>query len=75
MHKLTCILIDVVIIIGTFDAERIKQGQGSYVWMGAADGDDEATVQKAKYEGVYKDGSRNGLGRMEYPGGDSYEKH
>ncbi len=60
-------------MIGTFDAEKVKQGKGTYVWMGAADGDEEGQVQKAKYEGNYKDGARNGFGKMDFPGGDSYE--
>ena len=58
-------------IIGYFDAERIKQGQGKYVWM--KKGDDDSLSPKATYEGNYKDGKRNGFGKMEYPNGDIYE--
>jgi hypothetical protein len=59
---------------GTFDAEKIKQGQGVYVWMkpGAEEGEDP--VEKARYEGNYKDGMRGGgYGRMVFPNGDIYE--
>jgi len=58
---------------GTFDSERIKQGQGVYVWMGPGSEDDETPVEKARYEGNYLNGMRTGLGRMVFPGGDIYE--
>jgi len=57
---------------GTFDGERIKQGDGTYVWMAPGDGDDDAVVERARYEGLYDNGSRNGLGKMTYPNGDIY---
>ena len=58
---------------GTFDSEKIKQGEGIYVWMtpGAEEGDDP--VEKARYEGFYVNGRRNGFGKMVYPNGDIYE--
>jgi hypothetical protein len=58
---------------GTFDAEKIKQGYGVYVWMGPAGGEDESMVEKARYEGNYKDGLKDGYGRMVFPSGDLYE--
>ena len=56
---------------GTFDSERIKQGEGTYVWMAPGE-DDEAVVEIARYEGNYENGSRNGIGKMTFPGGDTY---
>ena len=58
---------------GTFDAERIKQGFGVYVWMGAGTEDDETPVEKARYEGLYLNGMKTGLGKMVYPNGDIFE--
>jgi hypothetical protein len=58
---------------GTFDAERIKQGHGVYVWMAAGPEDDETLVERARFEGNYKDGLKNGQGKMTYPNGDIYE--
>jgi len=57
---------------GTFDAEKMKQGEGVFVWMGPGE-EEESTVEKARYEGRYRDGMRNGFGKMVYPGGDIYE--
>ena len=60
---------------GTFDAERIKQGFGTYVWMGLANEEepDGEKVEKARFEGNYKDGLKTGFGKMVYPNGDIYE--
>lgn len=58
---------------GTFDSEKVKQGKGTYIWMGKASEEDETLVQKAKYEGHYKDGLKHGHGRFEFPNGDVYE--
>lgn len=60
-------------IVGTFDAERIKQGPGLYVWKvpGAEEG--EEPVEKARYEGNYKDGLKHGVGKMIFPNGNIYE--
>jgi hypothetical protein len=58
---------------GTFDAERIKQGHGLYVWMKPGGEEDDTPVEKARYEGNYKDGLRSAVGRMVYPSGDVYE--
>ena len=41
---------------GTFDTEKIKQDYGVYIWMGPAGGEDESLVEKARYEGSYKNG-------------------
>jgi hypothetical protein len=41
--------------------------------MGPASEEDESLVEKAKYEGNYKDGLKNGVGKMLYPNGDIYE--
>jgi hypothetical protein len=60
-------------LAGTFDAERIKQGYGVYVWMAPGAEDDETPVEKARYEGNYKDGLKHGVGKMVFPNGDIYE--
>lgn len=58
---------------GTFDAEKIKQEYGIYVWMAAGSEEDETPVEKARYEGNYKDGLKHGFGKMKFPNGDIYE--
>jgi hypothetical protein len=58
---------------GTYDGERVKQGAGIFAWMGPASEEDETLVEKAKYDGNYKDGLKNGVGKMIYPNGDFYE--
>jgi hypothetical protein len=59
--------------VGTFDAERIKQGFGVYVWTAPGSEEDETPVEKARYEGNYKDGLKSGVGKMVFPNGDVYE--
>lgn len=50
----------------------MKQGQGIYVWM--KPGEEEDTfVERARYEGNYKNGLRTGQGKMIFPNGDIYE--
>ena len=61
------------ILLGTFDAERIKQGYGVYIWMAAGSEEDETPVEKARYEGNYKDGLKHGVGKIIFPTGDIYE--
>jgi hypothetical protein len=58
---------------GTFDAEKMKQGYGVYIWMGPGSEEDDTPVEKAKYEGNYKDGMKSGYGKMKFPNGDLYE--
>ena len=58
---------------GTFDSEKIKQGYGTYIWKGPAGGEDESLVEKARYQGNYKNGLKDGFGRMVFPSGDSYD--
>eukprot|EP01032_Pedospumella_encystans_P020893 gene20893-23726_t len=58
---------------GTFDAERIKQGFGTYIWMAPGSEEDETPVEKARYEGNYKDGLKHGVGKMVFPNGNTYE--
>jgi hypothetical protein len=62
----------ILIFSGTFDAERIKQGNGTFIWMKTGE-EDETPVEKARYEGNYKDGNKCGVGKMVYPNGDIYE--
>ncbi len=59
--------------IGTYDAEKVKQGPGVYIWMGPASEEDETPTEKARFEGNYKDGLKHGVGKMKYPNGDVYE--
>jgi len=58
---------------GMFDAERVKQSFGTYIWMAPASEEDETLVEKAKFAGDYKDGLKSGNGKMVYPNGDIYE--
>jgi hypothetical protein len=58
---------------GTFDAEKMKQGYGVYIWLGPGSEEDDTPVEKAKYEGNYKDGMKSGYGKMKFPNGDLYE--
>jgi len=58
---------------GTFDAERIKQGQGIYIWKASGGEDDDTPVEKARFEGNYVDGLKTGFGRMVFPNKDIYE--
>lgn len=60
-------------VLGTFDAERIKQGQGVYIWMAPGSEEDETPVEKARYEGEYKNGLKHGVGKMVFPNGNIYE--
>jgi hypothetical protein len=57
---------------GTFDSEKVKQGPGVYVWMGPG-AEEEEVVEKARYEGEYKNGMRHGVGMFVYPNKDVYE--
>lgn len=41
--------------------------------MAAGGEEDDAPVEKARYEGNYKDGLKDGYGKMVYPNGDIYE--
>jgi hypothetical protein len=41
--------------------------------MVAGADDDESLVEKARYEGNYKDGMKHGVGKMVFPSGDIYE--
>jgi hypothetical protein len=57
---------------GNFDAEKIKQGNGVFIWMKPGE-EDEAPTERARYEGNYKDGVKSGVGKMTFPNGDIYE--
>jgi len=60
---------------GTFDEEKRKQGEGTYTWSSSAEGEDEegaAPKIVPSYSGNYKNGRKNGIGKMKYPNGDSY---
>lgn len=41
--------------------------------MAAGSEEDETPVEKARYEGDYKDGLKHGFGKMKFPNGDLYE--
>ena len=55
---------------GVFNDEKQKHGMGKFTWMAVAE--DEEPKVLAVYEGLYKDGKREGLGKMVYPSGDEY---
>ena len=54
--------------LGTFDENKLKQGQGVYVWMSELNEDGERT-EVARYEGNYVDGVRSGVGKFVFPSG------
>ena len=58
---------------GSYDAERVKQGAGSYVWIGPTSEDDDTPIELARFDGMYLDGQKTGYGKMVYPTGDIYE--
>jgi hypothetical protein len=62
-----------IYFVGTYDSERVKQGAGTYMWMGPASDDDETLVEKARFEGNYINGVKSGFGKMVYPNGDIFE--
>ena len=41
--------------------------------MAAGSEEDETPVEKARYEGNFKDGLKHGVGKMIFPTGDVYE--
>ena len=57
---------------GTFDAEKNKQGDGLYVWVKPGE-EEGSVVEKARYEGSWKDNQKHGVGKMVFPNGDTYE--
>jgi hypothetical protein len=56
---------------GSFDSEKLKMGYGVYIWM-EQEVEDEARREKARYEGQYWQGKRQGAGKLTYPNGDIY---
>ena len=56
---------------GDFNQEKMKHGQGTYVWT--KKNEDEEIVPKATYTGSYVDGKRCGVGTMTFPNGDVYQ--
>ena len=58
--------------IGTFDSERLKQGDGEYIWKDKTSAEDETLKIIAKYSGNFKDGKKDGKGTMKYPNDDEY---
>ena len=57
---------------GDFDSQRLKSGADSkYTWTKTSE-EGEESVPIASYQGGYKDGLRNGVGKMTYPNGDTY---
>ena len=62
-----------LIFEGSYDAEKIKQGSGTYVWMAPTSEDDDTLIEIARFDGMYVDGQKTGYGKMLYPTGDIYE--
>lgn len=56
---------------GEFSDEKQKHGQGIFTWYTRDEEDEEAKVM-AVFEGHYRDGKRNGKGKMTFPNGDEY---
>ncbi len=59
--------------LGSYDSERVKQGAGTYIWMGPTSVDDDTPRETARYTGNYVNGQKSGIGKMVYPNGDVYE--
>lgn len=55
---------------GTIGADKLKQGDGKYIWR--QKNDDGEVKDLASYEGMYVDGVKQGLGKMVFPNGDTY---
>jgi len=56
---------------GFFNEEKQKDGEGVYIWMEQGEEEDEPK-QKASYEGSYKNGKKDGTGKMTFPSNDIY---
>jgi hypothetical protein len=57
---------------GYYDEEKVKQGRGTYIWMGPG-AEEDTTEEKARYEGEYKNNMKHGMGKMVFPNKDVYE--
>lgn len=51
---------------GRFDGKRLRQGQGAYSWT-------DESGRTSTYRGGYKDGAKDGAGRLQYGNGDEYQ--
>lgn len=59
---------------GTYDENKLKQGNGVYVWKKKSEEEDDGELKEvARYEGNYVDGMRSGFGTFTFPNGDIYE--
>ena len=58
---------------GFVDQQKLKQGKGTYIWLGSSPDDEESKVEISRYEGNFVDGRREGVGLMRFKNGDVYE--
>ena len=58
---------------GFVDQHKLKQGKGTYAWMGPSPDDEESKVEISRYEGNFVDSRREGVGLMRFKNGDMYE--
>ncbi|RQM19784.1 hypothetical protein B5M09_001137 [Aphanomyces astaci] len=55
---------------GTFNSDRLKHGHGKYTWNEKTDDDEVKEI--AWYDGAYENGKKHGVGKMQFPTGDTY---
>jgi hypothetical protein len=61
---------------GYFNAEKKKEGEGTYTWSKLEEEDGEEDGAKKivpVFKGTYKGGRKTGIGKMTYPNGDTYQ--
>ena len=57
---------------GSCSCMVFQEGYGTYSWTVSNADEEEGAKHTAKFAGVYKDGKKEGLGKMLYPNGDKY---
>ncbi|RHZ39955.1 hypothetical protein DYB26_006171 [Aphanomyces astaci] len=55
---------------GTFNSDKLKHGHGKYTWNEKTDDDEVKEI--AWYDGAYENGKKHGVGKMQFPTGDTY---
>ena len=46
---------------GTFNEDKLKEGYGVYVWMGASEEEEGEVKEISRFEGNYTFGKKNGI--------------
>jgi hypothetical protein len=61
--------------VGEFNDSKLRHGKGTYTWNIVPNEDDETEEEPlppAVYTGDYKNGNRDGIGKMSFPDGSTY---